>query len=93
MMIDDMIVLFLTSLDCPEVLTPNCSKQTQKKNGRKRDAFPIILSHFTFAWNNDTPPYAHCVRFGGEKILAKTHPNFSLFSRKKTVVTFFIRTK
>jgi len=24
-----------------------------------------ILSQYTFVWNNDTPPYAHCVRFGG----------------------------
>jgi len=53
----------LTSLGCPKVLTQNCNKQTQKLT--KRDAFPIILSHFTFAWNNDTPPYTHCVRFDG----------------------------
>jgi len=30
----------------------------------KRDAFPTILSYYTFVLNNDTPPYAHCVRFG-----------------------------
>jgi len=45
----------LTSLGCPKVLTQNCNKNSSK-NWRK---------DYTFVWNNDPPPYAHCVPFGG----------------------------
>jgi len=50
--------LFLTSLvGFPEQQT---NKQTNAKKTEENEMpFPLYI------WNNDTPPYAHCVRFGG----------------------------
>jgi len=56
----NMIVLFLTSLGCS---FDSKLQQTNTKKRTKTRCLPII--YFTFVWNNDTPRYAHCVRFGG----------------------------
>jgi len=39
----NMIVPFLTSLGCPEVLTQNRNKQTQKKTDENEMPFPLYI--------------------------------------------------
>jgi len=37
------------------------NKTTRGYKRQESGLYPTI--YFTFIWNNDTPPYAHCVRF------------------------------
>jgi len=93
MMIDDMIVLFLTSLDCPEVLTPNCSKQTQKKKRKKTRCVSYYTFPFYFRMKQWYTTLRSLRSLRWRKDISQNTSKFFAFLEKKDSGYFFYKNK